>query len=45
MDYAEIKQVRRTTSDKEANELLGQGWKLINILSNGCEYYFLLVLC
>lgn len=43
MDYTDIKQVRRTASDKEANELLAQDWELLQIVNSGCQFYFLLV--
>ena len=43
MDFTDVKQVRVTTSDKEANELLQEGWTLRDINKNGSRYTFLLV--
>jgi hypothetical protein len=43
VDFADIKQVRRTTSDEEANKLLQEGWVLIDIEKNCGKYSFLLV--
>jgi hypothetical protein len=43
MDFTDIKQVRRTTSDEEANKLLQEGWVLIDIEKNCGKYSFLLV--
>ncbi|MED4581835.1 hypothetical protein P9578_03475 [Brevibacillus choshinensis] len=43
MDYTDIREVRRTTSDKEANSLLDQGWEMHQIVNSGCQFYFLLV--
>ncbi|WP_185973913.1 hypothetical protein [Brevibacillus sp. LEMMJ03] len=43
MDFADIKQVRVTTSDTEASKLLSEGWTLYDIEKNGSRYTFLLV--
>jgi hypothetical protein len=43
MDFADIKQVRRTTSDEEVNKLLQEGWVLIDIEKNCGKWCFLLV--
>lgn len=38
-----IKEVRRTTSEKEANFLLEQGWKMVSITPIGTHFQYLLV--
>ncbi|NGQ95051.1 hypothetical protein G3578_07615 [Brevibacillus sp. SYP-B805] len=43
MDFTDIKQVRRTTRDTEANQLLQEGWVLIDIEKSCGKWCFLLV--
>jgi hypothetical protein len=43
MDFTDVKQVRRTNSENEANALLEQGWVLLHITSNGYQFHYLLV--
>lgn len=41
--YNEIKQVRRTSDEEEANRLLAAGWSLQHIVQNGTTFIYLLV--
>ncbi len=43
MNFTDIKQVRRTSSENEVNALLEQGWILLHISNNGYQFHYLLV--
>ncbi|WP_019123776.1 hypothetical protein [Brevibacillus massiliensis] len=43
MDFTDIKRLRVTTSDTEADKLLQDGWTLYDIEKSGSRYTFLLV--
>lgn len=43
MDMSEVKELRKTTNEKEVNFLLSEGWKLVNIACVGSQSYYLLI--
>ncbi len=42
MDMSEVKELRKTTNEKEVNFLLSEGWKVINIAFAGTQNYYTL---
>lgn len=41
--YNEIRQIRRTSDEEEANRLLADGWKVQHMILDGTKLVYLLV--